>query len=231
MPDFTVVIPTLNERGTITGLLKELRSLYPSAKVIVADDGSRDGTQKAVLQVARKDRRISLLDRSESEAHGLTASVLDAAGLAKTDFIVVMDGDLQHPPEKVGDLVGELARGADVAVAYRVGVEGAWPFERRVMSKGAELLGAAALAVRGAPQCRDVLSGFFAARAALLRDAARRHPNRFELEGYKVLFDLLKALPRDAVVAEVPYVFNQRRSGSSKIGLMHIGAFLRSLVR
>ncbi len=231
MEDFTIIIPTLNERATITKLIGELRSLYPSARIIVSDDGSNDGTRETVRRIGRRDGKVLLLDRERREVHGLTASVLDALRLAKTEFVVVMDGDMQHPPEVVGSLAGQLAGGADVAVAYRAGVDGGWPLERRAMSKGAEILGASLLAIRGAPSCRDVLSGFFAARTTLFKEAVGKHPQRFELKGYKVLLDLLKTLPRRTVIAEVPYVFGLRRAGDSKIGPRHVAAFLRSLVR
>lgn len=231
MRKFTVVIPTINENETIVELAAELLRRYPEARVIVADDGSTDGTREAVKRLAKKNPRVALLDRSGSSVHGLTASVLDAAGNADTGFIVVMDGDLQHPPERVRAIVSALELGNDVAVGYRTRIGGEWGLYRRLMSKTAEGLGRLLLRVRGAPSCKDVLSGFFGVKRNLLVNTCTKRPAAFELRGYKVLLDLLKVLPRETRVADVGYEFGMRMKGKSKIGARHILLYLRSLLR
>ncbi|MDE1811004.1 MAG: glycosyltransferase, partial [Candidatus Micrarchaeota archaeon] len=89
--DVTVIVPTLNEGGNITKLIGILTKSYPKISVIVSDDGSKDGTAEYVRKIGRKNPRIRLLDRKREKIHGLTASVIDAALIAKTDQIVVMD--------------------------------------------------------------------------------------------------------------------------------------------
>ena len=230
MSNFTVVIPTLNENGTIAQLCLELLERYPGVCIIVADDGSNDGTQETVWALSKKHHEIRLLDRSRARTHGLTASVLDAAQKAKTEYIVVMDGDLQHPPEAVGKIVRELEQGHDLVVGYRTAVAG-WGVYRKVMSKTAELLGGAVLWARGAPSCKDIMSGFFGVKRKLLVGAYEKNPDAFELRGYKVLLDLLKLMPRNARIANVGYEFGMRRTGKSKIGVKQVVLYLRSLLR
>jgi dolichol-phosphate mannosyltransferase len=106
--DLTVITPTLNEKNNIVRLVGALDRMYRNVSVIVADDGSRDGTREAVSALGKKNGRVRLLDRSRKSVHGLTASVLDAALMARTRKIVVMDGDMQHPPAKVGDIAKAL---------------------------------------------------------------------------------------------------------------------------
>ena len=225
----TVILPTLNEARNIAEVIGRLLNLYPGITIIVADDGSTDGTRELVASLAKARPGIRLLDRSGAGVHGLTASVLDAVAVADAEFIVVMDADMQHPPEKVAELLGAL-RGSDIAVGCRMKVS-RWALRRKAMSMAADLLGRAVLRARGAPECADILSGFFAVRRELFAAAARRNYRRFELAGYKVLFDLLKCLPPSVRIEDVPYEFGMRRGGSSKIGTRHVLAFLRSLLR
>jgi dolichol-phosphate mannosyltransferase len=229
--DATVVVPTYNEGRNIRPLLRELQRRYPGISVIIADDGSRDGTREAVRQAGRRNPRIRLLDRGRKPVHGLTASVVDGILAARTPYAVVMDGDLQHPPERVAAIIQALRDGADVAVGTRAKVMSEWPLHRKAMSWGATALGWARLAIGGAPFARDVMSGFFGTRTRLFQEHARRAPRKFEPRGYKVLFDYLKLLPRRTRVAPVQYVFGLRKGGESKIRMKHILLYLKSLLK
>lgn len=220
----TVIIPTLNEERNIGRLLGALRRLYPGARFIVADDGSRDQT----VEISRREG-AEVLDRGGEETKGITASVLHALGKVETDFFVVMDADLQHPPEKVGELLAALQGGADLAIAWRSDVPG-WAFHRKLVSKGAELLGKARLAIGGNPVPRDILSGFFGGRAEVVHECAGKGPGRFVGKGYKVLFDFLKGARKEKLrISEIPYVFGMREGGSSKISGRHMLYFLQSV--
>jgi dolichol-phosphate mannosyltransferase len=229
--DTTVVVPTFNEGKNIGTLMGVLQRRYPGISVIVADDGSRDNTQALVRAAGRRNKRIRLLDRGAKPVHGLTASVMDGGLQARTQYLVVMDGDLQHPPEQVGAIVDALRAGADVAVGTRVKVVSDWPLHRKVMSWSATAMGWARLLAGGAPFAKDVMSGFFGARTRLFQEKVRQRPGKFEPRGYKVLFDFLKLLPRKARVAPVPYVFGLRQGGESKIRMKHIVLYLKSLFR
>ncbi|MEA3281269.1 MAG: glycosyltransferase [Euryarchaeota archaeon] len=225
--DLTVIIPTLNEEQNIETLLNELITLYPGCLVFVSDDGSTDRTGDIVR--AFVDNGVMLIDRSDEQVHGLTASVLDGIMRTSTDYFVVIDGDLQHPPEKIGELVAVLRRGHVLVVGVRADVPG-WGWHRRVISGGASQLGRVALRLRGAPQCSDIMSGFFGAKTSFVRPYVLRYASRFELGGFKVLFDLLKLLPGHTIVCEVSYVFGARGFGSSKMDASHIFSYIRSLM-
>lgn len=219
--DTTVIIPTLNEGKNIGKLLHLLMRQYPGMQVIVADDGSRDGTQETV-----KKSRARLLDRTEAAEHGLTASVLDGALLAKTRFLVVIDGDMQHPPEKIREIVEKLRHGNDVVIGSRRRVLIPWPWHRRLMSATATQLAR----LRLGRYVRDPLSGFFGVQKELFTAAIKQQRHRFAGTGYKVLFDFLKCSGR-LQIAEVAYDFGQRGGGESKIRSRHVRVFLRSLLR
>lgn len=219
----TLIIPTLNEEGNIPLLLKRMFSLPLDARVIVVDDGSTDRTREIVESFGSK---VYFLDRNKEEIHGLTVSVLDGIKCADTEYLIMMDGDFQHPPKKIKEIVKLLNEGYGLVVGIRSNVPG-WSFSRRVMSKVAEYLARLRLLISNKQGCNDVLSGFFGMRTDLAKKMAKTA--RFEEEGYKILFDMLKALPNDVKIAEVPYVFGSRKGGSSKISLKHIALFFKSL--
>lgn len=218
--DTTIIIPTLNEENSILKLIKTLKRLYPKAKIIVADDGSKDKTREMVKKHAR------LLDRSEKKIHGLSASILDAVKLVKSKYVVVMDADLQHPPKKVKQIIENLRSSYDVVVGNREKIEGNWAFNRKLMSKTATLLGQIRLMRKF--ECKDILSGFFGIKTNIIRNIKKE---KFELKGFKILFDILKAVPKETKLIEVPYVFKIRSKDESKIRNRHAFIFLRSLFK
>jgi len=223
--DLTVILPTYNEGGNIQSMLESLDSLYPGLSVIVADDNSIDGTRETVLGFAADHQRITLLDREPSD-RGLTASIMDGIANTKTRFFVVMDADFQHPPESVGDLFARLMGGSDMVVGVREDKH-QLSTGRHLASWGAHVLAMTYLTVMRRPTTEDTMSGFFGGRADLCQDIVANHGRRFERMGFKVLFDLLKFLPRDAKVEEVSFTFNMRRSGASKLSSRVILSILR----
>jgi dolichol-phosphate mannosyltransferase len=220
----SVVVPTLNEGKTIGATLPLLFASGNFAEALIVDDGSSDNTQQEVERFTAKGARF--IDRSKEPAHGLTASVLDGIREAKAEFIIVMDGDGQHPPEKAAELAAKLLDGNDLVVAYRTSVPG-WPIARRIISKGAELLARMRLLATGKPCPKDPLSGFFGIRRSLALEIMQKA--KFEPKGYKVLFDMLKSAPKNIKIGEVGYVFRTRKGGESKIGLRHILLFFKSV--
>ncbi len=224
--DVTVIIPTLNEAENISELIRIINGSHRGIRITVADDGSSDGTTEIVSRIGRSNRNVKLLDRGKEKVHGITASVIDAVGNAKTAYIIVMDGDLQHPPEKIGEIAKKLTEGNDIVAGTRKIVFGSWPMHRRLMSSIATSLARIKLGRRVA----DPMSGFFGTRRELFVKAVAANDNRFVKEGYKVLFDLLKCAPK-ARMAEAPYNFGERKRGKSKIKARHVMNFLKSLVK
>jgi len=228
--DTTVIIPTLNEEGTIGDLIDLLIKLYPGINVIVSDDGSKDNTQKIVNSYNKKNKSICVLDRANENVHGLTASVVDAANIAKTDYIIVVDGDFQHPPEKIQEIRDNLDN-FDLVVGTRI--KGFLPkisllhLYRFSMSRIATYLARLRLYANGI-KCRDPMSGFFGVKTNVIKGFNKDY---FELEGYKVLFDLMKRLPRKTKLGEVYFDFGTRQKGDSKINSKHVMVFFKSLFK
>lgn len=226
--DITLIIPTLNEANNISKIIDIIYRLYPQINVIVSDDDSTDGTQNIVRKYSLKNKRIMLLDRSKEAVHGLAASVVHGAKVANSKYLIIMDGDMQHPPEKVEEIADELRNGADIVIGTRKKDLTGWKWHRKLISKTAILLGRIRL-MKNMIKCRDILSGFFGIRANLMNEIIARKENKIQMEGYKILFDILKYVPRRTKIREVEYYFGIRKMGQSKLNKKHIYLYIKSV--
>ncbi len=225
--DLSIIIPTLNESQNIGRLCETIASLYEGIEIIVADDGSTDGTSEIVQELNRSNPSIRLLDRKNEDIHGLTISIADALKLVKRPYFMVIDGDFQHPPESIADAIKCFGQEVDLVIGRRDHVE-EWPFTRKLISWGAQTLGWWALFIRRRQRPSDLMSGFFGGKVDLIMDLIENN-NLLSATGYKFLFDILKAFPRDGTICEFGYTFRNREYGTSKIGKKQMIAFLRSL--
>ena len=224
-----IITPTLNEEANIKKLIVLIHKLYPGSHISVADDGSKDKTQEIVRNLARKDKTIHLIDRSKVRVKGLTASVVDGILSTKQPFFIVIDADLQHPPEKIRNIYTLLHR-YDLVIGIRKKVKSDWPLHRKLISKSAIWVGNLRLLIAG-KYYKDIVSGFFGGRTKLIQKVIKKHYRKFELPGYKVLFDILKYTPRRTRVSYVKYIFGLRKEGTSKLGNKQIISYIKSIFK
>jgi len=97
-------------------------------QIFFVDDGSTDGTAEALKAVAESDDRVTVLTLSRNFGHqsALTAG-LDAA---RGDFVISLDGDGQHPPEMIPEMIALYEQGYDIVQAQRIADDSASPFKR-----------------------------------------------------------------------------------------------------
>jgi dolichol-phosphate mannosyltransferase len=215
VPQLTILVPTRTEAENVEPLLRRLSGTVEPGTVVLFVDDSDDDTPH-VIQAAQErgfgSLAIRLLHRSgEQRTGGLGGAVLAGLERAHTQWVCVMDGDLQHPPEVVPRLLNAATSAqADLVVASRYiqggGNEGLGPF-RTVVSWGSTLLAKAMFPhrLRG---IRDPMSGFFLFR----RDAMTQ---TMTPRGFKILLEMAVRHP-DLIRCEVPYVFVERMLGRSK---------------
>lgn len=229
--DLTIIIPSLNEEENISVIIRGLAKKYAGVHVIIADDGSTDGTkEEAKKAMGGMDGRIAFLDRSRAHIHGLTASVIDAAMRTGTSKIIVMDADMQHPIDKVKDMC-EALDSNDLAIGIRTSVK-EWGIHRRILSNGINAISYTVFRLRGKPTCSDMMSGFFGIHTRLFQKVIRENKGGYVGEGYKVLLDTMRMLDGPVRIKEIKYsTFRDRRRGKSKLRIIHMLRVLNSTFR
>ena len=225
----SIIVPAYNERGNIELLVERAGQALAASgepyELIIVDDNSPDGTAEAVrgLQASRPWLRLVV----RTKDRGLSSAVIAGWDVASGDVLGCMDADLQHPPEVLTKLIHALrTSGADIVVGSRHVSGGGvsdWSLARRMVSWTATLL--AALAVPGTlGEVRDPMSGFFLLRRTVIRTASLKP------RGYKILLEVL-AKGNYSAVREVPFVFQERIEGGSKIGSSVIWDYIVHLLR
>lgn len=117
----SVVVPVFNEAANIQALLDRIhqavRSLDLSSEIILVDDGSKDGTFEKIQEIAPSYPSCKALSLSRNFGHqvALTAGIEHASG----DYVVTLDGDLQHPPELIPELIARAREGFDIVNTIR----------------------------------------------------------------------------------------------------------------
>lgn len=229
----SIIVPTRNEAENVVELVERVHSALTASETeyeVVFVDDSDDGTAEVIESLAAT-VPVRLLHRPLGErAGGLSGAVLAGFAIACGEVLVVMDADLQHPPERLPDVVSPLLDGYDVAVATRYapgggnsglgrGVAGVW---RRAVSRGARRAAHITLPrIRGVS---DPLGGYFAVRREVVDGVALRPT------GFKILLEIL-ARGRWSTVVEIPYRFSERAGGESKAGMAEGLRFGRHLLR
>jgi dolichol-phosphate mannosyltransferase len=225
----SIVLPTYNEskniREMVSRLTRVLDGAYPGAyEIIVVDDDSPDRTWELAQSLTDQYPQLRVMRRQQER--GLSTAVIRGWQAARGELLGVIDADLQHPPEIVVNLCEEIGRGADMAVASRH-VEGGgvsdWSVLRRILSRAAQVLGLMILpGVVG--RVSDPMSGFFVIRRTAIQGVV------LNPLGYKILIEVL-GRGRFRWIGEVPYVFQERVQGESKVTRKVYVDYLRHLVR
>ena len=211
--DLTVIIPTLNESDVIERMIIQVDVILTkenlNGQILIVDDNSWDGTQDIVRTMGMTRPNVSILIRHHDP--GLSPSVVDgfnAGADSSSDIFIVMDADGQHPAEKIPELYRKIKEGNDIVIGSRY-LEGAeiknWSFKRKVVSWGATFLARLFF-----PHITDPVSGFFAVKKSVVKDAPLKP------QGYKILVEILGKGHWKKVV-EIPFIFGERMSGESKL--------------
>ena len=132
----SVVVPLYNEENNVEPLVRRLTEVLECIRepyeIILIDDGSQDATWEVIKTLSSSNSRLKALglSRNFGHQHALLAGLSHAQGQA----VISMDGDLQHPPEVIPELVGAWKKGFKVVVTDRRGQE-ALPLFKRLTSK------------------------------------------------------------------------------------------------
>ncbi len=225
----SLVLPTYNEGGNIESIISIISQLLDAViageyELIVVDDDSPDRTWKIAAALCSEYPQLRVMRRTTER--GLSTAVIRGWQVARGEILGVIDADLQHPTEILLQLLQEIDRGADLAVASRH-VEGGgvsqWSWIRRVLSRGAQMLGLMILPeVIG--RLSDPMSGYFMVRRRSIMSKT------LSPIGYKILIEVVGRCKIDWI-AEVGYVFRERQAGESKVTWKQYVEYIQHLLK
>jgi glycosyltransferase involved in cell wall biosynthesis len=215
-PSTSIVIPTRDEANNVPGLLDRLSRAVPRGfgEIIFVDD-SDDGTLACIERHSTLfPLPMRVLHRAPGlRSGGLGGAVLQGFRIASGEWLCVMDGDLQHPPELITSLLAEATHSAsDVVVASRYRGGSAGPPGRPALVSRTATVAARRLFPTRLRGISDPMSGFFVVRRDKL-DLDTLRPR-----GFKILLEVLVRTP-GLRVSEVGFDFGVRTYGRSKLGL------------
>ena len=210
-----LVLPTYNEAANLAPIVAAILAKLPaSAKVLVVDDNSPDGTGEIAERLAAGQEQVEVLHRSSKEGlgpayiAGFRRALAGGAGL-----IVEMDADFSHDPAYLPRLL-EAAEGADLAIGSRYvpgGGVGDWGALRQAISRGGSTYARLVLGVG----VRDMTGGFKCFRREVLEAIDL---DSIQARGYAFQVEMTyRAIRAGFKVVEVPIVFRDRQTGSSKM--------------
>jgi len=211
-----VGISTYNEIENLPTLVERIDEHLPTADILIVDDNSPDGTGDWSQQQA--DTRADFFCVRRTGKLGLgtaTIATLQYAIDHDYEFVINMDADLSHAPDRLPALL-DAAQNADVSVGSRYtdggGIVG-WPFHRRIMSRCMNAYARLALSL----PTKDCSGSFRCYRVSKLREISL---DRVRSRGYSFFEEILWHLRyANARFAEVPITFQDREKGKSKINM------------
>ena len=214
-PRVLVVVPTYNERENLPRVVPMILQQGEVFHVLVVDDNSPDGTGDLADELAAGNDRVEVLHRPGKLGLGAAYVAGFSRGLEQGfDILVEMDADLSHPPDRLPALVSALDE-ADVAIGSRyVGGRIAvvnWPMSRLLIS----LFGSWYARVITRVPVNDATGGFNAFRRQVIESVGLE---KIQSNGYSFQIELkLRAWRAGYTLREVPIVFTERDSGTSKM--------------
>ena len=252
---FSLIVPTYNESKNLAHLVEVLSQLLDNYfekkfdgkgestknltdnltgnltyELIIVDDDSPDLTWQVGMDLLPNYPQLRVMRRQGEK--GLSTAVIRGWQASQGEILGVIDGDLQHPPETLTEMLDQMFTpnrdlpNVDLVVASRH-VEGGgvsdWGFIRRVLSRGAQMLGLLILPnVIG--RVSDPMSGYFMVRRSAIANCTMNPL------GYKILIEVLGRGQIDKV-AEVGYVFQERQEGESKVTWRQYVDYILHLLR
>lgn len=217
------MVPTFNEAENVGDLVDQIDSALKGIEheVIFVDD-SRDNTPEIIKEVMKENPNVRMKHRVGET--GLATAVLEGFKMAAGDYMAVMDADLQHPPEILRYMYYCLETGVDFCVPSRFipgGSDGGLKIHRKFVSGVARYIGKIL-----APSLRkisDPTSGLFMFRREVIENAD------LQPIGWKILIEVL-AMGTYQTVVEIPYKFQNRLAGNSKLSIDVTIEYLKQVI-
>lgn len=223
--DLSIIIPTFNERNNVKILVTKIRTLLHQQNClyeIVFVDDSVDDTPIILEQLSREFSEVKYIHRNNER--GLASAVVKGFEHSQGNYIVVMDADLQHPPELI-PLISKRLEQADIVIPSRFvpgGSDGGLNLLRKLISGTARAIGS--ISIKRLRRISDSTSGYFGFKRIVI-DQIHLNPI-----GWKILIEIL-VKGKYRTVHEIPYSFVPREAGQSKMNFREQWNYLKHITR
>ncbi len=211
-----VVIPTYNEVQNIDAVLSKVLE-HKNVDILVVDDSSQDGTSEKVKRWTEITERVNLIIRPSKLGLGTAYITGFRWGLDRDyEYFFEMDADLSHDPKEIPSFIKKIDEGYDLVIGSRymrgtISVVG-WDFKRLLLSKFANRY---ATAILGLKWLSDVTSGYRCYRREVIESIDL---DKIKSNGYAFQIEMVyRAYKKGFKIGEIPIIFYERNSGSSKM--------------
>jgi len=220
-----ICIPTYNEKENVEAISKAVLESVPGANVVIVDDNSPDGTGDIADRMASEDQRVKVIHRKSKQ--GVGQAYIQAFKWALKEgysWVVTCDADFSHKPQYLPDLL-EAMDNCDLAIGSRRvsggGTEN-WGPHRRFISWGGSLY---ARTILGVGVVKDLTGGFNMYSRKLLSEIGLDDIVNIGF-GFQIEMKY-RAIKKGFRISEVPILFPDRTSGTSK---MSTGIFVEAML-
>lgn len=211
-PSISVVIPCYNEEPIIEGSYRRVKQVLEECRtdyeIIIANDGSTDGSAKILAGIAAADPKLIFIDYQPNRGMGYASRQMYQR--ASKDIVIQMDSDLaMDPRDTIPTFVHELSGVDCVAASRYLGVKADYPLRRRVASRGYYLLNRLLFSL----SLKDTQSGFFGIHRRILQSLP------LKADGFEIHVEMFALLERRGYsIKEIPMRFvHQTESGEVSV--------------
>ena len=219
----SIIAPTYNEAQNIEPFIlavKKAMKNFRDYEIIFVDDNSQDKTYEVVKRYSKKYKNIRCIRRIQRR--GLSSAVIEGCLSSSSDFLVIMDADLQHDENKILEMIRiQKIYNLDIVVGSRFlkkSFTSALSRKRNFISKFANWLANKISRV----ELSDPMSGFFLVK----REIIENHAPKLTGLGFKILLDIFSSAGNKVKYKEISFNFKTRKFGESKLDTLVVWEYL-----
>jgi dolichol-phosphate mannosyltransferase len=225
---FSIIIPILNEKKNIPILVDRIKNSLNkfNYEIIFVDDNSKDGSDKILYLLSKKNSNLKYLIR-KGKKKDLSQSCLEGIKKATSEIIIIMDGDLQHDPKNIKNMIYELHKDNNLNLIIAVR-----NFKKRVLGMSLFRVSFSRflilfISIFFGKKTLDPMSGFF----LIKKDFFLKNYKEYFLKGYKILADILYNSKSKIYSKDIIIQFQKRVHGKSKMNLKILSILIYFLIK
>ena len=210
--DISIIIATLNEENNVNILFDKIKNLLKKDffwEVIFVDDGSQDKTLDQIKNIRNENNNVFLISRLNSR--GLSSALIQGALSSNSKYILFMDADLQHNPDYILQLYNKIKTDNKnlISASRFLNKKSNVKYFRYKMSILVNNLINKIFSIK----LSDSLTGYFIIESSFFN----KHVNNLSAKGFKLLLDIVLSTKKIIKFDEIPFTFDQRYFGKSKL--------------